>query len=126
MALESIFEEKFEIALGIAYTTGLEGAWVQGIGTGLMNGMIYFIEGGPLFLPLIQILRRIEADASFFPLLASSPLLHDRRLHGGWNVHLPHRPQYLLARYLLHHLCRSDALLPYVPPFLSFQIPSGS
>jgi hypothetical protein len=45
MALESIFEEKFEIALEIAYSTGLKGAWVQGIGTGLMNGMIYFIEG---------------------------------------------------------------------------------
>lgn len=45
MALESIFEEKFNIALDIAYLTGLKGAWVQGVGTGLMNGMIYFVEG---------------------------------------------------------------------------------
>lgn len=45
MALESIFTEKFDIALALAYRTGLKGAWIQGIGNGLMNGLVYFVEG---------------------------------------------------------------------------------
>ncbi|CED83054.1 Multidrug/pheromone exporter, ABC superfamily [Phaffia rhodozyma] len=44
MSLESIFIEKFNIALENAYTTGLKGAWIQGVGNGLMNGLVYFVE----------------------------------------------------------------------------------
>jgi hypothetical protein len=44
MALESVFVEKFDAALTAAYGTGLQGAVVQGLGSGLMNGMVYFVE----------------------------------------------------------------------------------
>lgn len=45
MALESVFETKFDVALSATYATGLRGAWIQGLGNGLMNGLVYFIEG---------------------------------------------------------------------------------
>lgn len=45
MALESVFDAKFDVALKSTYVTGLRGAWIQGLGNGLMNGLIYFVEG---------------------------------------------------------------------------------
>lgn len=61
MALESVFSEKFEIALDFAYVSGRQGAWIQGMGNGLMNGMVYFVEGSsPLPSPLLRL-----ADLAF-------------------------------------------------------------
>lgn len=72
MALESVFSEKFEIALEFAYTSGRKGAWIQGMGSGLMNGLVYFVEGESSSLPSLFSSSSTDSSLSFPPFQPSS------------------------------------------------------
>jgi len=109
MALESVFDAKFNAALAVTYSTGLRGAWIQGLGNGLMNGLVYFVEG-----TCRTRCFALPADPQLTLGTHSPPVFRHRRPHVRGLLHLRPRPAGLLARHLLAHLWRADAVLPCV------------